>query len=128
MEKFISFEVNYLQFIDTAQFVKASLDCLVNNLVNACTINFDKFVHTRRHLGDNKLVFSKSVYPYEWFDNMDKFKETCLPPIESFHSRLKDQGISDEDYEHAQKVWSTFNCSNMKDSRPLFTDGCSSSS
>ena len=34
----------------------------------------------------------------------EKLKETQLPPKEAFYSRLTDEGISDEDYEHARKV------------------------
>ena len=37
-----------------------------------------------------------------------KLKETQLPPKEAFYSRLNDEGISDENYAHALKVWKTF--------------------
>ena len=38
----------------------------------------------------------------------EKLKETQLPPKEAFYSRLNDEGISDENYTHAKKVWKTF--------------------
>ena len=43
----------------------------------------------------------------------DKFKETQLPLKESFYSKLNMSSISDEDYEHAQKVWSAFDMKNL---------------
>ena len=50
------------------------------------------------------LLLRKGVYPYDWVDSIDKFSETQLPPQESFYSKLCDEGISDEDYLHAQEV------------------------
>ena len=44
---------------------------------------------------------------------IEKFEETKLPPKEKFFSKLNDCGISDEDYEHAQKVWKEFGIKNM---------------
>ena len=41
------------------------------------------------------------VYPYEYIDNQERFKETKLPPIEAFYSKLSDETISQKDYDHA---------------------------
>ena len=49
----------------------------------------------------------KGNYPYEYIDSWEKFEETELPPKEAFYSKLYIKGISDKDYEHAQKVWSS---------------------
>ena len=43
-------------------------------------------------------------------DSWEKFNETQLPPIEAFYNSLSGCGISDDDFEHAQKVWKTLNC------------------
>ena len=48
-------------------------------------------------------------------DSLEKLKETKLPPREAFYSRLNDEGISNEDYAHARKVWETFEMKNLKD-------------
>ena len=37
-----------------------------------------------------------------------KLKETQLQLKETFHSRLNDEGISDKNYAHAQKVFIIF--------------------
>ena len=42
----------------------------------------------------------------------EKFDETSLPPKDAFYSVLNLEGISDEDYAHAQKVWEVFEINN----------------
>ena len=42
-------------------------------------------------------------------DSWERFDETLLPDKEDFHSKLKLEDITDEDYEHAQKVWEVLN-------------------
>ena len=57
-----------------------------------------------------KLLLRKGLYPYEYMDSFDKFKETPLSSKESFNSAFRNTKISDNDYKHAQKVWKTFKC------------------
>ena len=59
------------------------------------------------------LLLRKGVYPYEYMDSFERLKETKLPEYKHFHSELDQTNISKSDYEHAQKVWITFNCKNM---------------
>jgi hypothetical protein len=117
MEKYISFSVRKLRFIDSAQFLLASLDKLVNSNKS------DVFCITNKYEPDLekcKLLLRKGVYPYECMDSWRRFKETALPPIEKFYSKLTDENISEDDYTHAQKVWSTFGCQNMGDYHDLY--------
>ena len=60
-----------------------------------------------------KLLVKKRVYPYEYMNDWEKFNEEQLPPIEEFCSKLSDEGISEEKYNHAQDVWKRFDCKNM---------------
>ena len=73
----------------------------------------EKFLNTHRLCNKdlNKFALSlrKGVYPYEYMDCWERFKEESLPDKESFYSKLNDEHITDENYEHAQKVWNTFN-------------------
>lgn len=52
-------------------------------------------------------------------DSFDKLKEK-LPPKEEFYSLLNDEHVSDEDYEYAKNVWSTFNLKNMVEYHDLY--------
>ena len=93
-----------------------SLDKLVNNLSK------DAFNNIKRYYGDDKLslLTRKGVYPYEYMNSLEKLKETQLPPKEAFYSRLNDEGISDENYAHAKKVWETFEMKNLEDYHNLY--------
>ena len=54
----------------------------------------------------------KGVYPYDYVDCMNTLDETSLPPKEAFYFKLTGEGITDEDYQHAQTVWKEFNIVN----------------
>ena len=47
----------------------------------------------------------KGHFPYEYMDGIWKLEDSALPPQEAFYSRLKNEGISDEDYARCQAVW-----------------------
>jgi len=124
LERFISFDIFYLRFIDSVKFLSASLDSLVENLVSSCDQPFDKFVHTREHLKPNpeveKLIFKKGEFPYNYFDSLERFKETSLPPKDAFYNILSETAISDESYDRALAVWEAFNCQTFKDYHDLY--------
>ena len=113
MEKMISFSWGQFRFVDSLQFLNASLDKLVSSTPR------DAFRLTSA-LPHHELLMQKGVYPYEYMDSLDRFDETCLPPQEAFYSSLSDEGISEEDYKHAQQVWDTFGCRNIGDYHDLY--------
>ena len=67
-----------------------------------------------------KLMLRKGVYPYDYMTSMDKFNETQLPPQSPFYNRLTDTPLSDEDYEFAQQVRSSFGCLTLRDYHNLY--------
>ena len=52
--------------------------------------------------------------------NIEKLNETQLPPIKAFYSTLKQETITEEQYQHAQKVWNTFNCQTILNYHKLY--------
>ena len=50
----------------------------------------------------------KDVYPYDFMDSFEKFNQAELPTKDQFYSILNDQDITDDEYDHAEKVWMTF--------------------
>ena len=55
------------------------------------------------------LLLKRGVYPYEYMDSMNKFKETELPSIDKFYCNVQKKPFSQKDYAHAKKVWNVFN-------------------
>ena len=53
---------------------------------------------------DDEDTFAKGIFPYIFMTGRDKFEETQLPSIESFHDDLKDEPLDQKDYERAQRV------------------------
>ena len=50
----------------------------------------------------------------------NRFEEPTLPPKEAFKNSLKNCNISDEDYAHAQNVWSQFDCKTIQDYHDIY--------
>jgi len=78
--------------------MSSSLDKLVNNLEP------DQFKNLKEQCNDIELLVRKGVFPYDWFDSLEKPSERNLPPQESFYSKSNDCDITDKDFEHALKV------------------------
>ena len=119
-EKYISYDFNNLRFLDTISYMNPddSLEKLVESLRNKEEYDITKFKHTHEYFKSIypnitteqfKLIISKGVYPYEYMDSFDKFKEEQLPPINNFYSSLNNASIDEKHYKHAHNVWNTFN-------------------
>ena len=105
------------KFIDNLRSMLASLSCLLRDLseINKKILLIElseKFLNTyqfcNRDLNKFSLLLRKGIHPYEYINSWEKFNETELPDKESFYSELNKEGITDEGYVHAQKVWDVF--------------------
>ena len=102
--------INYkIRLIDSFKFMSASLDSLVNNLPEEAFTNLKRYYTGYTF----SLIKRKGVYPYEYIDSLERFKENKLPPKQSFYSTLTGEDISNEDYQHAQKVWEALEIKSM---------------
>ena len=83
---FMCFSTNKLKFLDMVNFL-------------APGYSYDKY------LTAYGCMQQKGHFPYEYMDNLRKLDDCVLPPQATFYSRLKNEGISDEDYARCQAVW-----------------------
>ena len=116
-DKYISFSLGNLRFVDSVNFLLSSLDKLVKGS--------DEFpIMQRRFPDENKrrLLLKKGIYPCEHMDSFERFRETQLPEKEKLYSSLSGRGITDEDYAHAKQVWETFGCRNLGDYHDLYVE------
>ena len=117
-EKFISFTWHntkgyFFKFLDSMAFLNSSLDGLSKSLKDFPIL--DKYYQ-------NSLLKQKGFYPYEWVNNINKFKKEQLPSIHDFYSSLKEESITEKDYAHAQRVWSSCGCKTFKDYHKIYLE------
>ena len=104
------------RFIDSFKFMSSSLDSLTKNLVRGGKklFGFEDYSELQYD-----LLTRKGVYPYEYVNSWDRFNETQLPPIDVFYSNLNMSSISEEDYQHTQRVWKEFGIRDLGDYHDL---------
>ena len=110
-----SMTASLIQSIDKVSEVdrKISYEALIGKFYNTyqlCNKDLNKFA----------LLLRKGVYPYEYMDSWKRFKEESLPDKESFYSELNKEGITDENYALAQKVWDALNIKNLGEYHDLY--------
>lgn len=99
-----------IKFIDSFQFLSSSLDTLSKNLAE------NDFVNLLLHFPDKtqfNLIRRKGIYPYEYVNSWQKYKETQLPTKDKFYNSLHMRHISEDEYKHACDVWKYFNISSL---------------
>ena len=116
MEKYITLSLGGLRFIDSLNFLQGSLDSLVRATPK------EALKMTSSISKGSDLLYKKGIYPYEYLDSWERFTETRLPEKESFYSKLNNENITDEEYEHAQAVWEAFECETLGDYHDLYVE------
>ena len=79
-EKYISFSLGNLRFIDSVNFLLSSLEKLVEGS--------DEFLIMEKMMPEEnkrQLLLKKQIYPYEYMDSFEKFGENQLPDKEKFY-------------------------------------------
>ncbi|KAJ8890479.1 hypothetical protein PR048_009988 [Dryococelus australis] len=73
-----------------------------------------------------ELAKKKGVFPCDFVKSPDGLMYTSLPPEDTFYNVMEGEGISDEDYAHAQAAWDTFNYMNLLQYaiQHLYVDTC----
>ena len=116
-----------VRFIDSHQFLAAGLDKLVENVKKGGLDSFPivkkVFAQLCPQLGRDTptdyeldLLTSKQKYPYTFMDSRDIFKpNTPIPGREKFKNDLTGEELTDDEWEHVQKVIETFKLKDFKD-------------
>jgi hypothetical protein len=108
-EKFMSFSIGELKFIDSFQFMGESLEQLAKNLYDPHdkhkNFTFMKQIFPEHY----QLLCQKGHYPYEWVDSIEKLKHPGLPPREAFRNALRQEDLTDAQWDHIQNVYRTLN-------------------
>ena len=94
----------HLVLMDSFQFMASRLE------KRAANLPADAFKHTLSAFQNEKLQLMKKKgdYPYDFMDSVKKFDDQQLPSKDGIYSQRNSEYISDEQYRHAQKIWSKF--------------------
>ena len=95
--KMIDFKFKKMKYsfklLDICNFIKGSLSELSKNLLDK-----DKSITKKQFPNNCDLLKEKTAFPYEWLTN-ENLLDKELPSIDKFHSSLKLQNISKEEYD-----------------------------
>ena len=106
-----------LRFLDSFRFLPSSLDKLASNLTS------DKLHNLRNCYPEEnefQLLQNKGLYPYDYIDDKTKLSSEQILTKLDFYNKLKDEHISDENYNHFKHVWKVFKCKKFKDYHELY--------
>ena len=93
---FMCFSTTNLKFLDGTQYL-------------APGVSYDKYLKAYG------CELQKGHFPYEYMDDLHKLEDRALPPQAAFFSRLKNEGISNDDYARCQAVWCNNQMTTMRD-------------
>ena len=116
LEKYISFSLENLRFIDSLQFMGKSLEKLVHNIAQEEKQNIQEYEQVYPRCKTSK----KRVYRYDYVDGLNKLQETSLPSKQDCYSLLSKLHILDDDYIHAHRVWEVFRCKILGDYHDIY--------
>ena len=95
--------VSGLFFYQTQQHVHVSFhgsaEILRHDQLHSPGFSYDKYLKAYG------CEVTKGHFPYEYMDRLERLDDTALPSKQAFFSRLKKEGISDEDYASCQEAW-----------------------
>ena len=106
-ERFMSFSIGRLQFLDSFQFTQQSLEKL------AKTLKDEDFVYTRKEFSipeQFRLLTKKGVYPYDYVTSIHQLESDEpieFPRKDLFFNKVNDEHITDEEYTHGKTVFET---------------------
>jgi len=98
-EKYMSFSLGNLRFIDGVNFMQSSLDKLFKG-----SEEFPIMKKIAPKENKRKLLLMKGICPYECMDSYQKCAKTQLSEKEKLYSSLSGSGITEEEYEPAREV------------------------
>lgn len=124
-QKFKTLTIDNFCFLDSLQFLAASLDKLTGNLKadgHSFDLLRDYFSYKNiSGAASLDLLTRKGVFAYEDVTSLEKLRsQTCLPPEASFYSHLSKSEISAADYEHAKTIFERAKCANMEEYMMLY--------
>jgi len=112
-KNYLSVSIDNITSIDSLQFLPCNLETLVNNLKSVNDPG-KYFTILKQKFGEKfRLLLRKGVFPYDYFDNKEKFNKSKFPAKSVFSNSLTGKEVSDEDYTYGLTVFDKFGLKNL---------------
>lgn len=98
MERYVSFSIGDLRFIDSFQFMTSSMETLVNNLACEGLSHFKHFVNSFKDEKSDKFLLRKKTCTFTLTYTITTDLRKPLTCKEAFYNRLKKEHILGKDY------------------------------
>ena len=105
-------------FLDSFAFLSSSLEKLVHSLKINGNSSFSRLKAEFPEYHEE--LTQKAIYFYDYASSYNIFYESCIPAREMFYNKQTQSDITDEDCEHAQKIFSKMRCKNLGDYMLLY--------
>ena len=118
LEKFKTLITENFVFLDSCQFLTASLENLAENLRRKGSQHFKRL---QKEFPDKyTLLMEKAVYPYQYCSSYDVFRETEFPQQSDFYNKLKGEELSAKDHARGKELYLEFGCKSLLDYMLLY--------
>lgn len=120
-EKFISFNIGKLRFIDSMSFLLSSLEKVAESLPASAFQISDAHSAALGHSAEQRETLkAKGIFPYDAITGMESLQRAEMFPRDAFFNKLTNSHISAEEYAHVMKVWQMFNMQSMREYHDLY--------
>ena len=144
-EKYLAIQVGRVLFLDSYQFALKGLEELVGTMTDddfpitktefdckndgttwahchAVDDDVDACEWCKVNLEEERFqqLRQKGIFFYDYFNSVERLKETALPKREHFFNRLNDEECSERNYAHAKRVWSVQKCTTLRDYHDIY--------
>lgn len=81
----------------------------------------DVFKQLNTVFPDNtNMLMEKGIYPYDYAKSYSVFSETEFPPRSAFFNQLRDENVTESDYQRGLQIFRTFDCETLEDYMLLY--------
>ena len=105
--------------VDVQCIIKKGNDYLSVSTPNLLFLDIKNYVAAgtsyAKWLAANDVPQRKGFFPYSWFTDLEKLKQTCLPDRKDFWSDLTQSTIDKKDYAYLKEVWRQEGFRTMRD-------------
>jgi len=111
-DKFKTFSIAQLKFIDSFAFLSSGLGNILKSMPDAAKTRLRAMCANDKQF---EYVKGKQFFPYEWFDCYEKLEQPLPTNIRDWYSQLSMTGLTEEDLGYVRRVCDEFELRTFRD-------------